>query len=80
MRPDGLERHSAGSGPLHRLDERTKLLATLGFIVAVIAAPFRAGVRLAAKDCVWRSRSVYQEFRHSIWHGGGWGSSCSSAS
>ena len=42
MRSDGLERHSAGSGPLHRLDVRIKLLGTLGFIVAVIATPFGA--------------------------------------
>lgn len=39
MRLDFLERYSLGDGPLHRLDARLKLLATLAFILALLAAP-----------------------------------------
>jgi cobalt/nickel transport system permease protein len=39
MRPDGLEAVSAGTGPLHRLDARLKLIGTVVFIVIVVAAP-----------------------------------------
>ncbi|MGP0063327.1 MAG: cobalt ECF transporter T component CbiQ [Isosphaeraceae bacterium] len=39
MRLDGLERYSAGSGPIHRLDARLKLVAAVVFVVAVIATP-----------------------------------------
>jgi cobalt/nickel transport system permease protein len=39
MRLDGFERSSAGTGPLHRLDARFKLIATVVFIVIVVAAP-----------------------------------------
>jgi cobalt/nickel transport system permease protein len=39
MRPDGLERYSAGSGPIHRLDARLKLVAAVVFVVVVIATP-----------------------------------------
>jgi cobalt/nickel transport system permease protein len=42
MRPDGLERHREGSGPLQRLDARVKLIAALALIVAVIAMPIAA--------------------------------------
>lgn len=42
MRFDGLERHREGSGPLHRLDARVKLIAALALIVAVIAMPVAA--------------------------------------
>lgn len=36
---DGLERHRAGDGPIHRLDARLKLIAAVGFVVLVIATP-----------------------------------------
>jgi cobalt/nickel transport system permease protein len=39
MRLEGLERHSIGTGPLHRLDARVKLIAALAFVVIVIATP-----------------------------------------
>jgi cobalt/nickel transport system permease protein len=42
MRLDGLERHREGSGPLHRLDARVKLIAALALIIAVVAMPIGA--------------------------------------
>lgn len=39
MRLDLLERHSLDDGPLQRLDARLKLMATVGFVVAVVATP-----------------------------------------
>jgi cobalt/nickel transport system permease protein len=42
MRPDGLERHRDGSGPLQRLDARIKLVAALALVVAVVAMPIAA--------------------------------------
>ena len=42
MRPDGLERHRYGTGPLHRLDARVKLIAALALILGVIAMPIGA--------------------------------------
>ena len=39
MRLEFLERYSEGDGPLHRLDARVKLVATLAYVVAVVAAP-----------------------------------------
>ena len=42
MRPEGLERYSWGSGPLHRLDARLKLIAAIFLVVAVIATPIGA--------------------------------------
>jgi cobalt/nickel transport system permease protein len=39
MRLDGLERHSAGTGAFHRLDPRLKLIASLVFVLTVIATP-----------------------------------------
>jgi len=39
MRLDGLERQGAGTGMLHRLDARLKLIATLVFVLSVIATP-----------------------------------------
>lgn len=42
MRLDGLERHREGSGPLHRLDARIKLIAALALILAVLAMPVAA--------------------------------------
>jgi cobalt/nickel transport system permease protein len=40
MRLDWLEPEGTGQGPLHRLDARVKLIASLGFVVAVVAFPF----------------------------------------
>jgi cobalt/nickel transport system permease protein len=42
MQHDGLERHRDGSGPLHRLDARVKLIAALTLIVGVVAMPIGA--------------------------------------
>jgi cobalt/nickel transport system permease protein len=42
MRFDGLERLREGSGPLHRLDARVKLIAAVALILAVIAMPVAA--------------------------------------
>ena len=42
MRLDALERHREGTGPLHRLDARVKLIAALASIIAVIAMPIAA--------------------------------------
>jgi cobalt/nickel transport system permease protein len=40
MRFDALEWHGeGGDGPLHRLDPRVKLVATLAFVVGVVATP-----------------------------------------
>ena len=39
MRLEFLERHSEGDGPLHRLDARIKLVATLVYVVLVVATP-----------------------------------------
>jgi cobalt/nickel transport system permease protein len=39
MRLDGLERLSVGTGPLHRLDARIKLIGALVFVLIVIATP-----------------------------------------
>jgi cobalt/nickel transport system permease protein len=39
MQLEGLERHSAGTGPLHRLDARIKLAAALVFIMILVATP-----------------------------------------
>jgi len=49
MRLEFLERHSAGDGPLHRLDPRLKLIATGLFVVAVVATPLGAWRLLAAE-------------------------------
>ncbi len=48
MRLDFLERYSDGDGPLHRLDARLKLVATLAFVVAVVATPVGLWRPLAA--------------------------------
>jgi cobalt/nickel transport system permease protein len=42
MRPEGLELYSAGTGPLHRLDARIKLVAALVFVCTVVATPMGA--------------------------------------
>jgi cobalt/nickel transport system permease protein len=39
MQLEFLERYSEGDGPLHRLDARAKLAATLAFAVLVVATP-----------------------------------------
>lgn len=49
MRFESLERHSLGDGPLHRLDPRVKLIATVLFVVAVVATPVGAWRWLAAE-------------------------------
>jgi cobalt/nickel transport system permease protein len=52
MRLDLLERHGEGDGPLHRLDPRIKLVATLAFVVAVVATPVGWWRWLAAEGLV----------------------------
>lgn len=52
MRLDFLERHSAGDGPLHRLDPRLKLAATGAFVVAAVATPIGWWRTLAALGLV----------------------------
>jgi cobalt/nickel transport system permease protein len=39
MRLEGLERHSSGTGPLHQLDARIKLIGAMVYIVIVVATP-----------------------------------------
>lgn len=46
MQFDGLERHSAGTGVLHRIDARIKLVAALVFILIVLATRFGAWTAL----------------------------------
>jgi cobalt/nickel transport system permease protein len=52
MRPDGLERYRRGVGPLQRLNPKGKLLATLFFVVAVVATPVAAWQILAAEALI----------------------------
>jgi len=49
MRLEFLERHSEGDGPLHQLDPRVKLVATLAYVIAVVATPIGAWPWLAAE-------------------------------
>jgi cobalt/nickel transport system permease protein len=49
MRLEFLERHGEGDGPLHRLDARLKLVATLLYVVAVVATPIGWWRALAAE-------------------------------
>jgi cobalt/nickel transport system permease protein len=42
MRPEGLESYSHGTGPLHRLDARLKLMAAVVLVVTVVATPMGA--------------------------------------
>ncbi len=49
MRLELLERHGEGDGPLHRLDPRIKLVATLAYVVGVVATPIGAWRALAAE-------------------------------
>ena len=39
MQLEALERQAESDGPLHRLDARIKIVATLGFVVGVVATP-----------------------------------------
>jgi cobalt/nickel transport system permease protein len=39
MRPEGLELHSRGSGPLHRADARLKLIAAVILVIAAVSVP-----------------------------------------
>jgi cobalt/nickel transport system permease protein len=52
MRPDGLERYRRGDGLLQRLSPKAKLLATLFFVVAVVATPLAAWKILAAEALI----------------------------
>jgi cobalt/nickel transport system permease protein len=52
MRPEGLERYSAGTGPLHRLDARLKLIAALACVVTAVATPMGAWRALGALGLV----------------------------
>lgn len=49
MRLEFLERHGEGDGPLHRLDPRVKLVATLAYVIAVVATPIGWWRPLAAE-------------------------------
>jgi cobalt/nickel transport system permease protein len=49
MRLEFLERYSEGDGPLHRLDARLKLVATVLYVVIVVATPLGAWRGLAAE-------------------------------
>src|SRR5262245_60340737 len=52
MRLEFLERHSEGDGPLHLLDPRVKLVATLAYIILVVATPIGWWRLLAAEGLV----------------------------
>jgi cobalt/nickel transport system permease protein len=53
MRFESLERHGeGGNSPLHRLDSRVKLVATVAFVVGVVATPAGAWQILAAEGLV----------------------------
>ncbi len=52
MRLEGIERHSAGSGPLHRMDARMKLIAALALIAAIVATPIGAWTALGLEGLV----------------------------
>jgi cobalt/nickel transport system permease protein len=49
MRLDFLAHYNRREGPLHRLDARAKLLATVAFVVSVVATPVGAWQILAAE-------------------------------
>ena len=49
MRLDFLDRHSEADGLLHRLDPRLKLVATLAFVIVVVATPLGLWRLLAAE-------------------------------
>ena len=81
MRLDFLERYSEDDAPLQRLDARVKLVATLAYVVAVVATPVGWWGALAAEGLVLAflvgplgrppARALV---------GAGWGSSCWSGS
>jgi cobalt/nickel transport system permease protein len=52
MRLEGLGRHSAREGPLHRLDARLKLLAALAFVLIAVTTPIGAWTALGALGLV----------------------------
>ena len=52
MQFDSLARHSLGHGPLHRLDARWKLLATIGFVILVVCTPPQHARWLAVEGLV----------------------------
>jgi cobalt/nickel transport system permease protein len=52
MRLDFLEPYREGNSPLHRLDARVKLIATLAFVVLVVATPIGWWRPLAAEALV----------------------------
>jgi cobalt/nickel transport system permease protein len=52
MQLELLERYSDGDGPLHRLDPRVKLVATVIYVVAVVATPLHWWRVLGAEGLV----------------------------
>jgi cobalt/nickel transport system permease protein len=52
MRLEGMGRHSAGTGPLHRMDARVKLIAALVFIVVIVATPIGSWTALGAEGLI----------------------------
>jgi cobalt/nickel transport system permease protein len=52
MRLDGIERHSTGTGPLHRLDARLKLVAALILVVTIVSTPIGAWRALGMEGLV----------------------------
>ena len=52
MRLEGLERHSQGQGPLHRLDARCKLIAAIVFVVIAVTTPVGAWTAFGAEGLV----------------------------
>jgi cobalt/nickel transport system permease protein len=49
MRLEGLERHSAGTGLLHRLDARIKLVVALVFVLTVVVTPIGSWTALGSE-------------------------------
>jgi cobalt/nickel transport system permease protein len=52
MRLEGIEHHGAGTGALHRLDARIKLVAALVFVLIVIATPIGSWTALGSEGLV----------------------------
>jgi cobalt/nickel transport system permease protein len=52
MRLDGLERYAEADAPLQRLDARVKLVATVAFVVVVVATPVGWWGTLAAEGLI----------------------------
>ena len=67
MRFEGLERYSAGAGPLQQLDARLKLITAFAFVVIVVATPL--GAATVAGDyrrdwlALWPLSSAWRAFR-----------------